>query len=201
MTKEYKTFMRHAKKITKSAAAGNRPVLKGVKHFEDGSLAVTDSHRLYLIKDMHDKGDTNITPDGQELEGNYPEIHRLIPDRGVGNITMTINVDEMLKGADIILTANTAADVDNAPMHWDGDILYMDVPETIAARYELPEDHTLETIESFSSNAKYWVDALKLFKAFKYTEVVLEITNRIRPFTLTSPDGKLLALLMPIRTF
>ena len=199
MTKEYETFMRHAKRVTKSEAAEGRQVLKGVKHFEDGSLAVTDSHRLYLIKDIHDKGDTLLTPDGKKLEGNYPEIHRLIPDSF--ETSMTINVVEMLKGAEIMLTANSVADVDNAPMHWDKDVLRMEIPETIAARYELPEDHTLETSEALSSNAKYWVDALKLFKAFKYTEVELRITSRLRPFTLTSPDGKLLALLMPIRTF
>src|SRR5690625_4135626 len=107
MTKEYKTFMRHAKRVTNSNAAESRQVLKGVKHFEDGSLAVTDSHRLYLIKDIHDKGDTIITPDGKKIEGNYPEIQRLIPDRGTGNITMTINVNEMLKGTEIILTAHS----------------------------------------------------------------------------------------------
>lgn len=198
MTKDYKTFMRHAKRVTDSGAV-ERQVLKGVKHFEDGSLAVTDSHRLYLIKDIHDKGDTIITPDGQELEGSYPDIQRLIPDSY--ETSMSINVDEMLKGTDIILTAITAADVNNAPMHWEKDVLRMDIPETIAARYELPGDHTLETSESLSSNAKYWVDALKLFKAFRYTVVELRITSRMRPFTLTSPDGRLLALLMPIRTF
>src|SRR5690625_767950 len=199
MTKEYETFMRHAKRVTKSEAAEGRQVLKGVKHIEDGSLAVTDTQRLYLIKDIHDKGDTLLTPDGKKLEGNYPEIHRLITDSF--ETSMTINVVEMLKGAEIMLTANSVADVDNAPMHWDKDVLRMEIPETIAARYELPEDHTLETSEALSSNAKYWVDALKLFKAFKYTEVELRITSRLRPFTLTSPDGKLLALLMPIRTF
>ncbi len=200
MTEDYKIFMRHAKKLTNSDAAKTRLVLKGVKHFVDGSLAVTDSHRLYLVEDIHDKGETLLTPDGKKIDERYPNIHRLIPDRGVGNVTMTINVNEMLKGTEIILTANTAAGVDS-PMYQEKNELRMDIPETIVAKYKLPEDYALTEGFEIASNAKYWVDGLKLFKAFKYEEIKLEFHGRMRPFTMYSPDDKLMVLILPVRTY
>lgn len=202
--KAYKTFMRHAKKVTRSDSIGERPVLRGVKHYDDGSLAVTDSHRLYVIKDMHDKGETIITPDGKKLEGAYPDVARLIPKDYRESIT--INVDEMLRAAEIMLTANSVSNssrhnAKSAVMHWEVNVLSMFEPGVVSAEYELPQDYTLTEVEELASNSRYWVDAMKMFKAFKYKEVELNLTSGMRPFTLASSDGKLMALIMPVRSF
>lgn len=200
----YKKFMQHAKKVTNTGTTDARPILKGVKHFEDGSLAVTDSHRLYIAKDMHCKDDSVLSPDGKQIDGDYPEISRLIPTEF--KQSLTIGVDEMLRGVDIIYTANKVCNSDrhnmeNAFMRWKDNQLSMDEQEILSTVYELPKAYQLTEVEALYSNSRYWVDALKLFKAFKYKEVALNITNAMRPFTITSQDDKLTALLMPIRAF
>lgn len=193
--KEYKKFMQHAKKVTNSEAAKTRPVLKGIKHFEDGSLACTDSHRLYLAKDMHDKGEIVLTPTGEKVEGNYPDIKRLLPDAVSEPIEMS--VAEMIKGIDIVNVASKFDTENSNVMTWKDNKISGSVPELISATYELP--YTIDV--DLTSNAQYWLDALKLFKAFKYTQIKLNIYGKLRPFTLTSPDDKLMALILPVRSF
>src|SRR5690625_232569 len=99
MNKEYKTFMTHAKRITRNSAKlySDREVLQGVFHRENGSLVVTDSHRLYLIKDVYEGEEKLINPNNNmKINGNYPEINRLLPQNNP-EFSCTLNVDEYLK--------------------------------------------------------------------------------------------------------
>lgn len=188
----YQIFMKHAEKITKSEAIQVKPILQGVKHFENGDLAVTDSHRLYFAKEIHNKGETILTPKGKKVEGKYPEIRRLFPSQDP-QYKLTFDINELIKGVDIILAA--AKMVDGVPeMSYAENALFFDSLE-VKASYELPQSIDMYLL----SNAQYWMDALRLFKAFKYTEIELNIYSRVRPFTLVSPDGKLTALILPMR--
>lgn len=190
----YQIFMKHAEKITKSGVVATRPVLQGVKHYENGDLAVTDSHRMYFAKELHDKGETVLTPKGKTVEGNYPEVSRLFPSNDP-KYQLKFKVDELIKGVDIILTA--AKVVEGKPqMSYAENILFFDSLE-VKASYELPQSID----DNLLSNAQYWMDALRLFKAFKYTELELNIYSMVRPFTLVSPDEKLTALILPIRRY
>src|SRR5699024_9010957 len=194
----YETFMRHAKKITDSKII-QREVLKGVKHFEDGSLAVTDSHRLYLLKDAHGLGkDTLLSPAGKKIEGAYPNIERLLPTNPGSSITVDVN--ELFKGIDIIHVGAKIIDGDYC-MNWKGkELSYYPLDENlVSATYELPFE--LPTEYTLSSNVKYWFEALQLFKAFRYPEVEINFHGKLRPFTVSSLDGKLTALILPIRRY
>lgn len=190
----YKAFMKHAEKLIKNEAIATRPALQAVKHFENGDLVVTDSHRLYYAKDIHDKGEALLTPSGKEVKGNYPDVQRLFPTDP--QFSQTYDVDELSKGVDTILTAAKVVG-DKVPlMQYAENVLSFD-SEEVKARYEL--DHSLDM--KLWSNAQYWMDALRLFKAFKYTELTLNIHGSMRPFTLVSPDEKLTALILPIRRY
>lgn len=190
----YKAFMKHAEKLIKSEAVATRPALQAVKHFENGDLVVTDSHRLYYAKDIHDKGEALLTPSGKEVKGNYPDIKRLFPTDP--KYSFMLDVDNLTKGVDIILTAAKVVNAKIPQMLYAENVLSFDSDE-VKAKYEMP--HSIDM--KLWSNAQYWMDALKLFKAFKYTELVLNIHGNVRPFTLVSPDGKLTALLLPIRRY
>lgn len=112
----------------------------------------------------------------------------------------------MLRAAEIMLTANSVSNssrhnAKSAVMHWEVNVLSMFEPGVVSAEYELPQDYTLTEVEELASNSRYWVDAMKMFKAFKYKEVELNLTSGMRPFTLASSDGKLMALIMPVRSF
>lgn len=195
--KMYKTFMSHAEKVTNSPALETRPVLQGVKHFENGDLAVTDSHRLYFAKEIHDKGETVLSPKGKKVEGNYPDIKRLLSfSSNDPKFKLTFELNELIKGVDIILTAAKVTN-ESPIMSYAENVLFFD-SEEVKASYELP--HSIEGMYPLS-NAQYWMDALRLFKAFKYTEIELSIYGEMRPFTLVGPDEKLTALLLPIRRY
>lgn len=189
----YKTFMKHAEKVTKSEATDGREVLKGVKHYSSGNMVVTDSHRLYFVKDLHDKGDCLLTSSGKTVEGNYPDVSRLLPDDF--KVELTFDVDELIKAVDIILTAAKISD-DISAMDFVGDQLQF-IAEEVGASYKLSQVSDID----FTSNPQYWLDALRLFKAFKYKEVTLNILSPFRPFTFTTHDDKLMALILPVRRY
>lgn len=79
----YEIFMKHGKKVTDNAAIINpaRPVLQGVCHISNGTAAVTDSHRLYVARGIHNRTHgAIITPAGKTLKDIYLDVSRLIPD-------------------------------------------------------------------------------------------------------------------------
>lgn len=196
-SKDYKTFIRHASKVTKSPAIGEREVLSGVMHYENGDMAVADSHRLYLAKEMHDKGEVLLSPTGKEMKDQYPDIFRLIPDQP--GETTKLDIDEMFKGVDIIMTGANAVN-EEPVMSWKEDVLSFE-SEMLSAKYELSFNLPTESEQGLTSNAKYWHEALQMFRAFKYKEVEFSFNGSVRPFTLKSLDGKLMALLLPIRRY
>lgn len=196
----YKTFMKHAKKVTRNAkeVSPTREVLQGVFHREDGKLVVTDSHRLYLLKDVYEGEEKIIDPvKNIKIEGRYPEIDKLLP-RSEPNFKEVFDVNEYLRATDIVNTAGIVSDTVSV-MKYEHNTLSCNIPEAITAEYGVTV--TIPSGYTFHSNAQYWVDALKMFKAFKYTKVVFEFYGRMRPFTLTSPDDMLLALILPVRSF
>lgn len=192
----YKTFMKHAEKLTNSDPAKVKPALKAVKHFKNGDAAVTDSHRLYYAKEIHDKGDVLLTPKGKKLDENYPDITRLMPSNDPKQI-LTLKVDELIKGVDIILAASKYVSESPQMTYEENSLFFEARHEEVKASYDLSE--SVET--KFISNAAYWMDALKLFKAFKYTEVDFLYYGPVRPFILKSKDEKLTALILPMRRY
>ncbi len=190
----YKKFMTHAKKVTRNAEKVNpaKKVLRGVFHRQNGSLVVTDSHRLYMLMGAYEGEETVINPvTNTRINDKYPEVDRLFPYNNHG-FSSSLNVDEFLKATDVVNVADPV-------MKYEGNNLYCSDPGTLRAKYTvsvtLPKEYT------FRSDAGYWIDALRMFKAFKYTEVRFDFQGAMRPFTLTSPDERLIALLLPVRVF
>lgn len=197
----YKRFMRHAKNLTDSevAKASTKQIIRGVKHYEDGSLAVTDSHRLYFVKDMHDKGDCVITPSGQKLEGNYPEIKRLFPESWTDSLVL--DTRKWLQAVELKVTAAKLAMKDNKeevnknfPVIWEEDMLsYLDL--NIKAKTQI-EDVAPGKI---ALNVFYLHHALQLFDIFKYGEFEVRYNGSYFPLVLLSRDEKVQVVLLPIR--
>lgn len=191
----YKRFMTHAKRVVRDLPV-ERPVLKGVFHRMDGDLIVTDAHRLYLLKDVHEGVESVIDPfTNKKIEGKYPNVARLMPSNDC-DFQETIDVREFLLATDLLHLAG-GMDKNPSPMSFEGNLL-KSVTEDVTAKYELPTE--LPEGIKFTSNAGYWLDALKMFRAFKYPEIEFNYYGALRPFTLISPDEKLTALILPIRS-
>lgn len=205
----YKKFMKHAKKVAVDLS-GQRPILTGVNHFTNGDLAATNSHVLYYGEGIHDKTlneDTVYTPSGALIEGKYPNILRLMPVDP--QYKATFQVAELLEGVDLVHLPGKIYK-DESIMDFSGNVLSSEVKKLygvgvivqgseVTVNYKLqvgiPEEY------SFTSNALYWLNALKMFKDFGYKEIKFNFHGRMRPFTLVSPDKKIIALILPIRRY
>ncbi|MFS0562586.1 hypothetical protein AB1K91_17810 [Terribacillus sp. 179-K 1B1 HS] len=199
----YVTFMKHAEKVTKKASA-SRPTLKGVYHAEDGSLAVTDSHRLYYATDAHQRQDAAILDPktGEEIGGAYPDVTRLLPYPGDARYTLTI--DDIPKALKIV----KALEALGKSVDSDGTIT-IKADENGAVSFGMEAEGTSGTVEigrvsggtyeNVAVSAQYLSEALALFKDIGVTSVQINSYGKIRPLTLTI-DG-LTALIMPVRKF
>ncbi|MDF2651737.1 MAG: polymerase subunit beta [Paenibacillus sp.] len=197
----YEMFMKHAEKVCKNKASVARPILSGVKHQENGDLFCTDSHRLYVAKGIHTRTvGAVLTPKGAKVDGNYPDVSRLIPDPLNAKQTINLEVKELLQVADMISSiggiAEAEASTNKSPsMDFIGDAIgYTNFAVKINYSF-----YPLRFEEALSANAVYVLDAMKLLKAAGCQTVTLNFFGRMRPFTLVNEDESLLALILPIR--
>lgn len=198
----YETFMKHAEKVTKNASEV-RGILKGVNHLENGNAVVTDSHRLYLARGIHVRKDSAvITPKGIKVDGNYPDVTRLIPDNTYTKQSLEIELSELLRAADMIVAVGSVAEQDAktdkppALEFKDKVICYHNYAVHISYSFD-----PIHFEEHICANAIYLLDAMKLLKAAGCQTVTLNFFGRMRPFTLTNEDESLLALILPIRKY
>lgn len=188
----YETFMKHANKVIKTASE-SKPELHGVYHHKDGSLVVTDAHRLYKVFGIeHDKEPGTIyTPKGKKINKPYPDTNRLvqIPENSE---SFTFETKEMLQAVDVITCAPTV--LKETPfIRFKECEMMCQFNDNDRAFYKLPTKFK----ESFILNGQFLLDALKLLKAAKREEFSLLFTGRLRPIFLVA-DG-ITILIMPIR--
>jgi DNA polymerase III sliding clamp (beta) subunit (PCNA family) len=205
MTISYVTFMKHAEKVTKTASA-SRPALKGVFHSKEGSLIATDSHRLYVAKNAH-AGDRKLidAKTGASIEGNYPDVSRLIPDASSAKYTVRLDVKQAVDVFKVLLSASKLDGNSKYPMTSvsitdDGKAVFTVDNNIIQANFTAPYFEG-ERGDKITFNSHYFVDALSLFKDAGVIELTMRYYGATRPFTLAAgKDDDLLALLLPIRT-
>jgi len=196
MPLSYEMFMKHADKVCKSAAEINvhKKALTGVMHYSDGSAAVTDAHRVYMAKNLHSlDADTIITPSGEQMDAQYPEVRRLIPS-GSSGTEFRLNVEDMLHAADLIASVGSLT----------AKLPLMKLEDGMASfdHYELVINYSFSGF-SFGDNpvwinAKYMLDAMNLFKAAGCESVKLHFYGCARPLVMTSEDDRLLIMILPV---
>lgn len=200
----YVTFMKHAEKVSKSAPVG-RPILKGVYHKSDGSLTITDSHRLYFAKNAHsNEVESVVNPKtGKAIEeGTYPETSRLLPLKSDAKFTARLSVKEasdafaaLQKVGDINGKGNAIIDV---KPNDDRELIFSVNNSVMSAEYKAGNiiDGNLDKL---TFNASYMNDALSMFKAVGVSDIEFRYYGAMRPFTISTEGDDLLALLLPIR--
>jgi hypothetical protein len=202
---DYQVFMKHAEKVTKNAAVVNtvRTVLFGIKHMENGDAIVTDSHRLYVAKNVHDRTDgAIITPGGKIIDDKYPDVQRLIPDPSYAKQTLELEVKELLRAADMFASVGAIAELEADTKKPPG----LEFKEDLIcySSYQVKINYSINPIsfnERICANAIYVLDAMKLFKAAEFETVTFNYFGAMRPFTLTNADESLLVLILPIRKY
>lgn len=191
----YEVFMKHAEKVTKNTSV-ERTILSGVKHLENGNLIVTDSHRLYLAKGIHSRTDgAVITPKGKMVDGDYPDVSRIIPDISYAKQEVQLSVSELYESADAIYSVGSFIEETPRFELIENFIRY----DSVLVKYKRQVSVTFD--ELMIVNAKYVLEAVKLFKSTGSQMVTIRFYGKLRPITLTNEDESLLALILPIRKY
>lgn len=202
----YTTFIKHAEKVTKSASK-SRPILTGVHHAANGDVVVTDSHRLYYLTGGYTQGEpfTSVIKTGEHLDGNYPDVNRLIPEDGSAIVMLEIDVAKSLVAIKALQAAEKAINYNGKHLTLQiavGTDSYVikagDDGSEFTGRYTLaPYDG--DGLPNIHVQAQFLTDALTLFKDAGETTVTLRLYGNMRPLTFKSKD--VTALLLPVRTY
>lgn len=202
MTISYVTFMKHAEKVARTASLA-RPVLKGVCHDEEGNLIVTDSSRLYFAKKVVAPADRSIKDPktGEVIDGNYPDISRLLPNISEAVYVTELNVNEVLdvsKALKIGAKLNPMRRVEMVKLSAGIEELakFHVGSEKFNIQYQL-ERSSAEIKLGFQ--VKYLTEALALFKDAGHIQVKLRVYGNNRPFTLSDSRDQLTILILPVR--
>ncbi|MBP3037960.1 hypothetical protein J9303_00365 [Bacillaceae bacterium Marseille-Q3522] len=189
---EYKTFMRHAGKVTKTASKV-RPFLKGVKHYKNGSAVVTDGFRLYLAKHIHNREEEElVTPKGEIINIAYPDVRRVFPSSEPQQ-QLKIDLNELLKGVDMLYTVGRLVENKVVICFRDNYVSYKS--KEVTGYQTLPVTFSL----TLFFDALYWEEALKLFKAADSKTISVNLYGTTNPAVLKNGDESLIALIMPVR--
>lgn len=197
----YLQFTKAAAKITKTASK-SRPILTGVNHTEE-YVCATDSHRLIYATGIYEGAPkVEDVATGAIIDGNYPDVSRLIPGEDDYTIIAELNVKDTLKVLKTIKDASNAIKVDRNAV----DIVFIEMGTTALFRthssspvqvtYQTPAVLRCKEEVTVALNVKY---AIEMFEAFKdvVETVKFNVTSDTRPVTVTA--GNALYLTLPIR--
>lgn len=203
----YTTFMKHAEKVTKAKHTASRPVLQGAYHQTDGSVVVTDSHRLYKLFNGFQTTEAFIQnpKTGEHIDGNYPDMSRLLPDPHSAEHTFMVNVKELHDAAKAMFTAHKAINKSNK--HQTLSFTIAEDSYMLAAGEDTDKFQSIYKIADAVSSSKetmnihmqgqYLIDALALFKDAGEHEIKAYTYGNLRPFILESKD--VTVLILPVR--
>lgn len=190
--------MKHAFVVCKNEtdATKKNAVLKGVKHLDNGDAVVTDGHRLYIGKAIHDyRNGEIVTPSGKKVKGEYPDIKRLLPT-AVAQQEIKVLLADLYEAIDCVAGVGKVVE-GKAIAKFSHNFISYKFQHVVQYRREL--DISFDVC--FHANAFYVLDALKLLKASNCESVTVRIYGAMRPFTLTNEDESLIALILPVRTY
>ncbi len=181
-----------------------RPILKCVHFDKDGSISVTDSHRLLRISDFHShKEEFNQDLSTMMLlDGNYPDTSRLIPKKFSTEITISLSV--------LIRIMKALGTSSEECVHWkllehkiifsnQSDKFNYGEPIEISANANIEGD-----LFDISFKARYVKECCEFFmdakERYAIDDVTIKMFSPIRPVIFTIDESKYIYLVTPMRT-
>lgn len=140
----------------------------------------------------------NLLFQSRLIEGVFPKIDSLIPTRYANSIEF--NKDELMLAIDRIslFVANDMSNIIKLSINNDGSVDFTANSSEIGAANEeiTPINITSTDVFQFGFSYKYFLEALR---AFDDESVSINITNNVKPFTITSKkDVNLVQLIVPV---
>lgn len=204
--KKLELITKHAKNYT-TKQNGSSPILEGVHYSADGSVVATNRHTLLRIGGAHNFTEefTSHTKTGANIDGNYPDTSRLIPESCPTEITLSSeNIAELiarvkaaltisklagdrtnlarltLVGANLTLSVNSASDP------------YVEFKAGIAAEIAGPD-------ADIAFNAQYLLDALNVLKDAGSIIASIGISGPHNPIVVRDADNAIDIIALPYR--
>ncbi|KRL87427.1 DNA polymerase III subunit beta [Ligilactobacillus apodemi] len=160
---------------------------------EDIEIQISENQILFIL------GNTSFY--SRLLEGNYPDTERLIPQSS--STSLEVNAPEFLRAIEraSLLSHEGRNNVVKLALQAGSNqaTLYSNSPEVGNVEEELTFNKLEGNDLEISFNPDYMKDALR---SFGQSEVVLDFTLPLRPFTLVPSEsqGEFIQLITPVRT-
>lgn len=200
--KEIKNLYKHLKRAASNMET--RPILKCVHFDPDGSISVTDSHRLLRINDFHEhKEEFNQDLTSMRLlEGAYPDTGRLIPEKFNTEITISLSV--------LIRIMKALGTSSEECVRWnlnENKIIFSNQSDKMyyGEPIEISSNANIEgALFDITFKAKYVKECCEFFmdakERYAVDDVTIKMFSPIRPVIFTIDESKYVYLVTPIRT-
>ncbi len=148
-----------------------RPLLQRIHHNKNGNLEATDGHMLISIKDASDKSGETRDGEGNNIEGNFPEINKVIPKKKEVRNLGSFSLEEGLR-----ITRQ-------------------------AQKFRVKDirDYPIVKIEQGYYDTSYMGNVVEALYGLGYDKVNVSWKGIKDPLLFETDDGKITALVMPIR--
>lgn len=196
----YAIAMKHAKKFAGKSAA--RPILAGVYHAPDGSLAVTDAHRLLRVDNAHERTEPIVldAKTNAPIDGVFPDISRVVPTSFCAEYTVGgETLDALILAHEIAVKVGGKKKPYAAITVGSGGPTIRTTCGTGMYEYAptVRIDHSGDDF-TVHYNAQYVLDALLALRDFRPKTVSMRFTGALSPIALETDNG-VLALILPIK--
>lgn len=200
--KEIKNLYKHLKRTASNMET--RPILKCVHFDKDGSISVTDSHRLLRINDFHEheqEFNQDLTS-MRLLDGNYPDTKRLIPNEFTTEIIISLSVlIRVMKalGTSAAETVKWSLKDNKIVFSNQSDKFYYGEPIEISANAKIEGEQI-----DITFMAKYVKECCEFFmdakERYALDDVTIKMYSPVRPVIFTIDESKYIYLVTPVRT-
>lgn len=190
---------------------GGTPVLEGVHYATNGSVVVTDRHKMLRIGGAHNFTEpfTSHAVTGAPIDGAYPDTSRIIPMELPSQITLISDGFKRDDIKDAIARVKLAVDVAKVA----GDKLYITalVKEgdtvMLVVKNDEPRVKYSATLNSdlfgldatVAFNAELFLAAINVFKDAGSKRVIIGITGATSPIVLRDEENEIDAIVLPYR--
>lgn len=200
--KDIKNLYKHLKRTASNMET--RPILKCVHFDTDGSISVTDSHRLLRINKFHEheqEFNQDLTS-MRLLDGPYPDTKRLIPTEFTTEITISLSVlIRVMKalGTSAAETVKWSLKENKIVFSNQSDKIYYGEPIEISANAKIEGEQF-----DITFMAKYVKECCEFFmdakERYAVDDVTIKMTSPLRPVVFTIDESKYIYLVTPVRT-
>lgn len=198
----YMTFMKHAKKVTRTASRG-RPILTTVLH-RDNYVSVTDGVRLYIAKDIYEGEEKTIDAQtGRVVErGVYPDVVKLVQDTRKSKFSYDVDVKkvyEAVRSIEIASKVNNATDSLNLIIGDKHLEFCTNEKTTIDVSFKAHTSLNITNTEVATFNIRYMKEILHLLKDASARTFKVHYFGVIQPLQIEC--GNFTSIILPIRQY